>query len=120
MMMKGFMLKSLSLISVMVFAVIFGMVVAKNNMIHMQGIHEQQPKQTLDFNINFPKNNQKQSVAKAMTLQEKANKLEKIQSFNPYAKMGDSFSNAVQSFFRKSINTTSQVLKQAVNAVIRT
>lgn len=117
--MKLFMIKSISLITVLFIAIIFGMIIAKNNMVHMQGIHLQQPKQSLNLNINFPKPHQKQPVVKEQTIDEKVAKLEKIKSFNPYSKMGNAFSSFMQSLLRKGISYTSQGIKHVVHTVVR-
>lgn len=117
--MKLFMIKSISLITVLIFAIIFGMVIAKNNMVHMQGIHQQQPKALLNLDINFPKPNENQPVVKGQSIDDKVAKLEKIKTFNPYAKMGNGFSNFVQSTLRKGINYTTEEIIQVVHTVIK-
>lgn len=118
--MKMFMIKTLGLVAILLFAVLYGMVVAKNNMIHMDTVKQTQPKQTLNFNIQFPKSNQKQPVVKTQTIQEKAQKLEKIKTYNPYAALGDSFSGLMQNIMRKGITGTSSMLQHAMNTIIRT
>lgn len=130
-MVKRFFLKSALLITLLFCAVLYGMDLAKQGMMKMEGTQTSHSTSPLNFDHipglgnNQPEKAQKQESANAATatkaepqtddLSSRITKLDQIHSFNPYSAMGDKLSDGVSSVFEHGIQATASVLGHLLN-----
>lgn len=131
-MMRHFFLKCILLITILFCAVLYGMDIAKQGMLKMEGTATQTHSSSL---LNYDITGLSSKTTKA---QEKTNtqtptikksehpkddiasrltKLDQLQSFNPYSAMGDKLSNGVSSIFERGIQATGSIFNHLINAI---
>ena len=130
--MKGmgrFFLKTALLISLLFCAVLYGMDIAKQGMVKMEGNNNQARSSSL-FDFKIPglapgaSNAENEAEAAELKTKSKTNqediesrlaKLDHIHGFNPYSAMGDKLSDGVSSVFEKGITAAATVVNQLLN-----
>lgn len=136
--MKQFVMKTTLLIIALTVCVLYGMEVAKHNMMNMLGqtskqsgivsqLKEPLPKPTLsgtsDSSTTQTNQSSGTSVSKAQTtntsddLSERINKLNTIKTFNPYGSLGQSLSNGLQTTFLHGMTATTSLFNQLIEHV---
>ena len=131
--MKHFFLKTALFISLLFCAVLYGMDIAKQGMMKMEGYTEKQSSSIFDFKLpGFgAKTGQKEPINKAQAetpktdkqatgvsqddIESRITKLDQIHEFNPYSAMGDKLSGSVSSVFEKGINAAATMVNQLLN-----
>ncbi|GGE74598.1 DUF3679 domain-containing protein [Priestia taiwanensis] len=105
--MAKFMGKSILLVLLLFLGVLVGMQLATNNMNDMQG-------NEIQMNVKEQKEEEKQLTSHQ--LEEKAKKLEDIQTFNAFSEAGSTVSNLVEGGFESTIDV---VLERLVNILAK-
>ncbi|MGV3487543.1 MAG: DUF3679 domain-containing protein [Tuberibacillus sp.] len=132
--MRRFFLKTALLIALLFCAVLYGMDVAKQGMMKMEGGDTKaQTSSLFDFNIpglgaGSKKENVNQAEAAELSpdanakneakpddMESRLSKLDDINSFNPYSAMGDKLSNGISSVFEKGISAAATLVNQLLN-----
>ena len=131
-MIRHFFLKCMLLITLLFCAVLYGMDMAKQGMLKMEGTETQNHSSSL-LNFDIPGLSSKTTKAEEKTntmtpttkkleqpkddIESRLTKLDQIQSFNPYSAMGDKLSNGVSSIFERGIQATGSIFNHLINAI---
>lgn len=121
--MPRFFVKTAILISVLFVCVIAGMVIAKESMVDM-GAEATQKHELLNFELEEfgggtpQKINREISTTTSKTLDERLKELEKINGFNAYSGLGETFSNGVKNIFDKGLDAASTMFGKIIHVVL--
>jgi hypothetical protein len=124
---KHFFLKIIVLVALLFCAVLYGMDIAKQGMMKMEGV-EKNDSNSSPLNFNIPSLGSKPAKAdhnastqtktmskpeaKGDDLESRIAKLNEIHGFNPFSSMGDKLSDGVSSVFEHGIEATASVISQ--------
>ncbi|MFC7393291.1 DUF3679 domain-containing protein [Scopulibacillus cellulosilyticus] len=118
--MKKFFIKTVILMSLLFLCVLYGMVTAKHGMTDLKGLNvPNDNEKPFSLNIDFPKTMDQVKTSKnSPSIEERAEHLKDIKSFNPYSSLGNTMSNSMSDVFRKGMSMTANMVNQVVHAVL--
>ena len=136
--MKKFVIKTILLIAMLCAALLYGIEVAKNHMMEMKGVSSESSA-LLDFNIpelsSHPAESNKKvsekavesasnqklatsSSSKPQTIEERVERLNKIDTFNPFSALGDQVGKGVSGVFKRGMEATTNMFEGIIKVIL--